>query len=97
MSLFYIKIGEPLTKASKVSTISRRLGSLKLFSLEPFPWIHFTVPIFKSSFNFLGAIMKYQKYSESEALRKFGEFLHYPKDRIARLKMDDRVINSLPK
>ena len=32
--------------------------------------------------------MKYQKYSESEALHETGEVLRYPKDRIARLKMD---------
>ena len=50
--------------------------------------IYFAVLILKSSFKFLGAIMKYQKYSESEALHETGEVLRYPKDRIARLKMD---------
>ena len=50
--------------------------------------IHFAVLILKSSFNFLGAIMKYQRYSEREALHETGEFLRYPKDRMARLKMD---------
>ena len=35
---FYVKIGEPLTKKSKFSTVSRRLSSLKLFSQEKF-WI----------------------------------------------------------
>ena len=42
--------------------------------------IHFAVLILKSSFIFLVAIMKYQKYSENEALHKIGEVLHYPKD-----------------
>ena len=32
--------------------------------------------------------MKYQKYSESEALHEIGEVLRYPNDRMARLKMD---------
>ena len=32
--------------------------------------IHFVVLIFKSSFKFLGAIKKCQKYSESEVLHK---------------------------
>ena len=50
--------------------------------------IHFAVLILKSSFNFLGAIMKYQKYSESEALHEIGEVLRYPKDRMTSLKMD---------
>ena len=42
----------------------------------------------KSSFNFLSAIMKYQKVSKSEALHEIREILPYPKDRISRLKMD---------
>ena len=32
--------------------------------------------------------MKYQKYSESEALHEIGEVLRYPKDRMTSLKMD---------
>ena len=46
------------------------------------------VLILKSSFNCLGAIMKYQTESESEALYEIGEVLRHPKDRMARLKMD---------
>ena len=42
----------------------------------------------KSSFNFLGAIMKCQKCSESKALHDIGEVLRYAKDRMARLKTD---------
>ena len=42
----------------------------------------------KSSFNFLGAIMKFQRFSESEALQEIGEVLHYEKDRMARSKTD---------
>ena len=51
--------------------------------------IHFVVLILKLSFNLLGAIIKYQKYSESgEALHKIGDVLRYPKDQVARFKMD---------
>ena len=50
--------------------------------------IHFAVLILKSSFNFLDAIMKYQKYSENEALHEIEGVLRYPKDQMARLKMD---------
>ena len=50
--------------------------------------IHFAVLILKSSLNFLGAFMKYQKYSESQALHEIEDVLRYPKDRMARLKMD---------
>ena len=42
----------------------------------------------KSSFNFLDAIMKYHRCSESEELREIGEVLRYAKDRMARLKID---------
>ena len=44
--------------------------------------IHFSVLILKSCFNFLGAIMKYQKNRESEALHEIegGGFLRYSKD-----------------
>ena len=42
----------------------------------------------KSSFNFLGAIMKYHRCSESEELHEIGEVLRYAKDRMARLKTD---------
>ena len=40
----------------------------------------------KSSFNFLGAIMKCQECSESEALHEIEEVLRYAKDRMARSK-----------
>ena len=50
--------------------------------------IHFAVLISKSSFNFLGVIMKYQKYSKSKALHEIGEVLCYPKDQMASLEMD---------
>ena len=50
--------------------------------------IHFAVLISKSSFSFLGVIMKYQRFSETETLHEIGEVLRYPKDRMARLKMD---------
>ena len=50
--------------------------------------IHFAVIILKSSFNFLGVIVKYQKYSEIEELHETGEVFHYPKDRVARLKKE---------
>ena len=39
-------------------------------------------------FNFLGAIMKCQKCSESEALNEIGEVLCYAKDRMAHSKTD---------
>ena len=42
----------------------------------------------KSSFNFLGAIMKWQRYSESEAMHEIGEVLHCAKDRMAPSKTD---------
>ena len=50
--------------------------------------IHFAVLILKSRFIFLGAILKYQKYSEYEALHEIGEVLRYPKDRMVLWKMD---------
>ena len=36
LNSFYVKIGEPLTKISKLSTISRRLSSLNFFLLNSF-------------------------------------------------------------
>ena len=42
----------------------------------------------KSSFSVLGAIMKYQKYSESETLHEIAEVLRNTKDWMSRLKMD---------
>ena len=53
--------------------------------------IHFAVLILKSSFNFLGAIMRCQKCSESEALREIGEALRYAKDQMARSRKDYRT------
>ena len=50
--------------------------------------IHFAVLMLKSSFNFLGTIMKCQKCSEGEALREIREVLCYVKDRTARSKTD---------
>ena len=50
--------------------------------------ILFAVLILKSSFNFLGAIMKCQKRSEREALHEIEDVLRYAKDRIACLKTD---------
>ena len=42
--------------------------------------IHFAVLMLKSSFSVLGAIMKYQKYSESETLHEIAEVLRNTKD-----------------
>ena len=50
--------------------------------------IHFAVLMLKSSFNFLRAIMKCQKCSESEAVHEIGELLRYAKDRTGRSKTD---------
>ena len=50
--------------------------------------MHFAVLILKTSFTCLGAIMKHQKYSESEALHEIQEVLRYPKGRMANLKMN---------
>ena len=68
LNSFYVKIGEPLTKTSKLSAVSHPLSSLKCF-----PWNkrnernHFAVLMLKSSFNFLGATMKSQKQRKNEA------------------------------
>ena len=50
--------------------------------------IHFPVLILKSSSNFLGVIMIYEKYNKSEALKEIGEVLYYPKHQMTRLEMD---------
>ena len=42
----------------------------------------------KLSFNFLGAVMKCQKSSESKALHGIGEVLRYAEDPMERLKTD---------
>ena len=69
LNSFYVKIGEPLTKTSKLSTVSRPLSSLKCFPWNSFDQrIHFAVLMLKSSFNFLGATMKSQKWRKSETL-----------------------------
>ena len=86
---FFVKIGEPLTKTSKLWTVSRRLSSLNFFSWTVLDQqIHFATQTLKSSFNFLGAIMKCQKCSESETLHETGEVLRYAKNRMARSKTD---------
>ena len=48
--------------------------------------IHFAVLILKSSFNFLGAIMKCQKPNESKTLNEIGEVLRYAKNLMTRSK-----------
>ena len=50
--------------------------------------IHFAILMLKSSFDFLEAIVKCQKCSESEALSETGEVLRYAKDRTARSKIN---------
>ena len=86
---FFVKIGEPLTKTSKLSTVSHRLSSLNFFSWTVLDQqIHFAAQTLKSSFNSLGAIMKCQKCSESETLHETGEVLRYAKNRMARSKTD---------
>ena len=42
----------------------------------------------KSTFNFLGAIIKCQRCSKSEAPHEIGEVLCYAKDRMALSKTD---------
>ena len=44
------------------------------------------VLMLKARFNFLGAIMKYQKCSESKALHHKGEVLRFEKNPSVRLK-----------
>ena len=82
LSLFYVKIGELLTKTSSLSTVSRQVSIFLWSSYE------FVVLILKSGFNVLRAIMKSEKCSESEALHEIGEVLGYAKDRMACLKAD---------
>ena len=78
LNSFDVKFGEPLTKKWKLSTVSRRVSSLK-------PWKSFEskdsffCANVKSSFKFLGAVIKCQKCSKSEVLG-------YAKDRMARSK-----------
>ena len=50
--------------------------------------VHFAVQTLKSSFNFLGATMKSQIYSKSEALLQIWEVPRHSKDRTTRSKMD---------
>ena len=50
--------------------------------------IHFAVLMLKSIFNFLGATMKSQKYSKSEALYEIGEVPRHAKDRTTHSKTD---------
>ena len=50
--------------------------------------IHFAALILKSSFNFIGTIMKCQKYSESEGLHEIGEVLSKLKELNGTFKMD---------
>ena len=68
LNSFYV-IEEALTKTSKLSTVSRPISSLKCFpGIFLNQRIYFAVLMLKSSFNFLGATMKSQKWSKSEAL-----------------------------
>ena len=82
-----LKIGETFTKTSKLSTVSRRTRKFEVV----FPGkglnqrIHFAALMSKSSFNFLGAIMKCQRCSESETLHEIG-VLPYAKDRMVDSK-----------
>ena len=50
--------------------------------------IHFAVLMLKLNFYFLGAIMKCQKFSESEALHEIEEAFCFAKDRMSRWKTD---------
>ena len=64
-----------LSKKSKLSTVSRRCLKFEVV----FPGkglnqrIHFAVLMSKSSFNLLGAIMKCQRYSESETVHEIED------------------------
>ena len=88
LNSFYVKIGNLLQKHE----------NSQLLVVDSVVWIfswtvlnqriHFAVQRLKSSFNFLGTIMKCQKCSESEALHEIGEVLRYAKDRMARSKRD---------
>ena len=55
--------------------------------------IHFAVLMLKSSFNFLGATMKFQKWSKSEALGSNYTF----KDGLAEYYTFFFIINQVPK
>ena len=69
LNSFYV-IEEALTKTSKLSTVSRPISSLRCFpGIFLNQRIYFAVLMLKSSFNFLGATMKSQKWSKSEPLR----------------------------
>ena len=82
-----LKIGETLTKTSKLSTVSRRRLKFEVV----FPGkvlnqrIHFAALMSKLSSIFVGAIMKCQRCSESETLHKI-EVLPYAMDRMVGSK-----------
>ena len=69
---FYVKIEEPPRKTSKLSTVSRVSSVFPEIVLNQ--GIHFAVLMLKSSFNFLEATMKSQKWSKSEALESDCKF-----------------------
>ena len=92
LNLFYVKIGEPHTK-TKLSTVSRQLSSFKCF-----PWSSFEskdsfcftkVKIFDFfSWVFLGATLKSQKCSKTEALLEIWQVPRHTRDRTTRSKMN---------
>ena len=101
LNLFYVKIGEPHTK-TKLSTVSRQLSSFKCF-----PWSSFEskdsfcftkVKIFDFfSWFFLGATLKSQKCSKTEALLEIWQVPRHTRIELHVQRWTGRVLHSLPK